>query len=357
MKYNIETNFKGFRNAAEGETWIKYLMTKTAFKEITDRYNIHELIKEVPENNTYKFEKGLIMGLFDSDGTVIGNQNEGITIRIAQTELNRLQSIQRILIKYGIFSSIYENRRDEGLKDMPDNGGRMKEYMSKALHELVISNDSTIKFREIFGFLDNDKAAKLNELINNYECKPNKTKFSSKIKKVEELGITEVYDCTIPEISHFNVNGIMSHNCSEANLEPFELCNLSKIFPAKCIEGDSTTKYGQISAKAESSFIEAVEFATFYSSTVSLLPSHCPDTNAVIARNRRIGVSISSIADVYDIIGFTELTRLCRSGYRKVREINTKLAKEAGVPASIRVTMVKPSGSISQLAIRLLKEQ
>jgi len=51
-----------------------------------------------------------------------------------------------------------------------------------------------------------------------------------------------------------------------------------------------------------------------------------------------------------DELGATELTRRLRHGYKIVKQYNQKLASEAGVPASIRVTTVKPSGTISQLA-------
>ncbi len=128
----------------------------------------------------------------------------------------------------------------------------------------------------------------------------------------------------------------LSNPCAEIPLESFELCNLSEVFPTRC--GD------------EKAFLRALEFATFYASTVTLHPTHRPETNAVVARNRRIGVSISGIADLLDRRGAAALTRLLRKGYAHVRHLNRHWAEEAGVPASLRVTTVKPSGTISQLA-------
>jgi ribonucleoside-triphosphate reductase len=131
--------------------------------------------------------------------------------------------------------------------------------------------------------------------------------------------------------------------CSEIPLCSFELCNLSETFPMRCANQER--------------FMKALEFATFYSSTVSLLPTHRPETNAIIAKNRRIGVSISGIAQWvsnccpvdWGLMDYTRLTSILRKGYNLVRTINSRLAEEAGVPASIRVTTVKPSGSISLL--------
>lgn len=44
------------------------------------------------------------------------------------------------------------------------------------------------------------------------------------------------------------------------------------------------------------------------------------------------------------------MTKYLRTGYKIVRSENKRLAENAGVPASVRVTTVKPSGSISLLA-------
>lgn len=131
--------------------------------------------------------------------------------------------------------------------------------------------------------------------------------------------------------------------CGEIPLENFELCNLAETFPTRC--------------KSIDRFYKSLEYATFYATTVSLLPTHRPETNSVIAKNRRIGVSISGIAQwasindqIWKQMNYTRLGGYLREGYKIVRDTNTHLAKSAGVPASVRVTTVKPSGSISLVA-------
>ena len=140
--------------------------------------------------------------------------------------------------------------------------------------------------------------------------------------------------------------GTLVNPCGEITLENFELCNLAETFPPRC--------------KNAERFYESLRFATFYASTVSLLPTHRPETNAVIAKNRRIGVSISGIAQwatnqtlvesEWGEMNYTKMTTYLREGYKVVHSENAKLAELAGVPASVRVTTVKPSGSISLLA-------
>jgi len=130
--------------------------------------------------------------------------------------------------------------------------------------------------------------------------------------------------------------------CSEINLESYELCNIADVFPPKCIN-----EKGEFD---ENVFYKAIEYATFYCSVVSLLPTHSEDSNAVISRNHRIGVGLSGTAQLTEKIGYPAMISLLRTGYKKIREINSKTMDMAGVKKSIRCSTIKPSGSISQLA-------
>jgi ribonucleoside-triphosphate reductase len=123
--------------------------------------------------------------------------------------------------------------------------------------------------------------------------------------------------------------------CGEVPLESFELCNLAEVFPTRCTPANLN---------------RTLELATLYASTVSLLKSHSAPTNDVVARNRRIGVSVSGIADWIDATSVAYVFDTLNHGYDLVKRTNKKLAEDAGVPASIRVTTVKPSGTVSLLA-------
>jgi ribonucleoside-diphosphate reductase alpha chain len=135
-------------------------------------------------------------------------------------------------------------------------------------------------------------------------------------------------------------NVVGCNPCGEILLESYELCNLAETFPSRCNINDKFN---------EEIFYKAIEYATFYASVVSLLPTHSPETNKVVARNRRIGVSISGGALISEEFGYSYLINVLKRGYKKVREINNKIMDMAGCPRSIRVTTVKPSGSISKM--------
>ncbi|MHA2038880.1 MAG: LAGLIDADG family homing endonuclease [Promethearchaeota archaeon] len=298
------------------------------------------------EKQPLSFQSGLLQGWFDADGSVMGSKTKGYSVRLSCTNNESLIRAQRMLTRLGVYSKIYENRRNEGDYYLPDNKGEggVKMYHCKAVHELIISRKSMFTFNDQVGFTDPGKSDKLNSILDGYTRKPYTCKFTAEVTHTESVGAHHVYDATVNDVHAFDANGLYVHNCSEIQLCSFELCNLAEVFPNRCDNVDV--------------FNKALEFATFYSSTVALLPTHRSETNSIVAKNRRIGVSISAIAQwasftnksTWGEMNYTRMTRMLRNGYKIVKDTNEKLAKSAGVPPSIRVTTVKPSGSISLLA-------
>jgi ribonucleoside-diphosphate reductase alpha chain len=123
--------------------------------------------------------------------------------------------------------------------------------------------------------------------------------------------------------------------CGELVLEDREVCNLAETYPSNCDSLDAWYK--------------AIEYATFYATTVNLLPTHLEDTNRVLAKNRRIGISISGFIQWKEKTPLSIITQALRHGYGVVRKTNNYWSDDAGVPRAIRVTTIKPSGSISKV--------
>ena len=126
--------------------------------------------------------------------------------------------------------------------------------------------------------------------------------------------------------------------CGEIPLEHREVCNLAETLPTRCATHED--------------WLRATEYATTYCSTVALLPTHHSSTNAIVARNRRIGVSIIDFTGWKFHEGLRKVTRYLRDGYARVRQTNDYLSDEAGVPRALRVTTVKPGGTVPKLAGR-----
>ena len=126
--------------------------------------------------------------------------------------------------------------------------------------------------------------------------------------------------------------------CGEIPLEDKEVCNVADTLPTRC--------------KDHTTWLRACEFATFYTSTVSMLPTHHTNTNAVVTRNHRIGVGIIDFAGWKQQEGMNRVIKYMRAGYARVKYVNHSLAKESGIRDSIRVTTIKPGGSTTKIAGR-----
>lgn len=124
--------------------------------------------------------------------------------------------------------------------------------------------------------------------------------------------------------------------CAEQSLESFEMCTLVETYLNR---HDSLED-----------FKRTLKFAYLYAKTVTLLPTHWEETNAIMQRNRRIGTSISGIANFADNNGWTILRDWLNEGYGVVKSYDDSYSEWLGVRPSIKMTTVKPSGTVSILA-------
>ena len=130
---------------------------------------------------------------------------------------------------------------------------------------------------------------------------------------------------------------IMGYNpCAEQSLESFEMCTLVETYLNR---HDSLED-----------FKRTLKFAYLYAKTVTLLPTHWEETNAIMQRNRRIGTSISGVANFSDNKGLHVLRQWMDEGYDVVRGYDQTYSEWLGVRESIKTTTVKPSGTVSILA-------
>ena len=173
--------------------------------------------------------RGFLRGFFDADGSVQGNQAKGVSVRLAQSDIARLEAVQRMLLRLGIASRIYRDRRVAGSSVLPDGKGGMREYATQAQHELVIAGESLARFNELIGFADSDKAARLKALLGGYRRTLNRERFVATVTAVEADGTEDVYDVQVPGINTFDGNGLHAHNCGEQPLPPYGSCLLGSI--------------------------------------------------------------------------------------------------------------------------------
>ena len=130
---------------------------------------------------------------------------------------------------------------------------------------------------------------------------------------------------------------IMGYNpCAEQSLESYEMCTLVETYLNR--------------HESKEDYLRTLKFAYLYAKTVTLLPTHWEETNAIMQRNRRIGTSMSGIANFADRKGLPELRTWMNEGYAVVKKYDVTYSEWLGIRESIKTTTVKPSGTVSILA-------
>jgi len=124
--------------------------------------------------------------------------------------------------------------------------------------------------------------------------------------------------------------------CAEQSLESYECCTLVETYLNR---HDSLED-----------FKRTLKFAYLYAKTVTLIPTHWQETNAIMQRNRRIGTSISGVANFADNNGWSQLRTWMDEGYRVIKGYDVSYSEWLGIRESIKTTTVKPSGTVSILA-------
>ena len=129
---------------------------------------------------------------------------------------------------------------------------------------------------------------------------------------------------------------VMGFNpCVEQQLEDAELCCLVETFPAKHEDFED--------------YIKTLEIAYMYGKTVTLINTHWPETNAIMLKNRRIGLSQSGVVQAFNKFGRRSVYRWCDDAYKHVEEMDKEYSDWLCVPRSVRMTSIKPSGTVSLL--------
>jgi ribonucleoside-triphosphate reductase len=130
---------------------------------------------------------------------------------------------------------------------------------------------------------------------------------------------------------------IMGFNpCAEQPLESYELCTLVEVHLNR--------------HESKEDFLKTLKFAYLYGKTVTLMPTHWQQTNGIMQRNRRIGTSLTGIAAFADEHGLPTTREWMDEGYNTIRKYDHQYSEWLCVRESVRVTTVKPSGSVSLLS-------
>ena len=288
-------DFAGWQRPIAGRG--EFRLATAALRETALRFGLapgRKTITPPIERASSAFGAALLRGLFDSDGSVQGSQAKGVSVRLASSDAGLLEAAQRMLLRLGIVSMLYRERRPAGTRALPDGRGALPAYATRAQHELVIAGENLDRFALIVGFEDDDKRARLEALLSGYRRRLNRETFVARIDAVEPCGEAPVYDVSIPGVNAFDANGLVVHNCGEQPLPPYGCC---------CLGSIDLTRFVREPFEPGARFDEA-GFTALVATAVRMLDNvlditvwPLPQQHEEARRKRRVGLGFTGLGD------------------------------------------------------------
>lgn len=330
-------DFRGFQKALpHGEA----RMASTALRDLAISFGLrvgHKTLTPQIESGSASFTAGVLRGLFDANGSVQGTHEKGTSVRLAQSDLALLKAAQRMLLRLGINSTIYRDRRAPGPRLLPDGKGGDGLYECKAWHELVISGENIAIYADHIGFSDMAKAQRLEEILAGYKRAFNRERFVATVDELCVVGEEDVYDVTVADVHAFDANGLYVHNCGEQPLPPYGCCDLGPIILTKFVRhafGFGGAPSFDFEAFAQAASIQVRALDNVLDLTWWPLPQQDKESKA----KRRIGVGFTGLGNALAMLrlrydapeGRDMAARIARTMRDAAYTASVELAKEKG---------------------------
>ena len=154
---------------------------------------------------------------------------------------------------------------------------------------------------ETISFMQERKQARLEEWIRNKKRASNAETFTTKVALIKDAGLADVYDTTEPTTHSIIVNGLVTHNCGEQYLGPYDACNLGSLNLGLFVTRDERGKAVDVdSATLE----EATRLTTrFLDDVIDIDRYPLEEVREKVHANRRIGLGVMGWAELLFELG------------------------------------------------------
>lgn len=271
----------------------------------------------VPISYNLKSKLEWLSGLFDGDGCEL---KEG-GLQLISVNREFLKNLQTLLSTLGVQAKVVPFM-DEGMRMLPDGRGGSKEFLCKEACRICVG---AVQMQEL-------KRLGLNCERLKFDKTPQRdaSQFVS-VKSITKAGKEEVVYCfTEPKRNLGIFNGIITGQCAEIALKPFQFCNLVEINAS-----DISTQ-------------EELEARVKAATTLSTLQAGYTDFHYLrpiwketTEEDALLGVSMTGIAS--GGVLKLDLPKVAKMAVELNKEVSTKI----GINSSQRVTTVKPAGTTS----------
>lgn len=124
-------------------------------------------------------------------------------------------------------------------------------------------------------------------------------------------------------------NCCSTNPCAEISLAAYECCNLSELYLNNIASKDQLIDCAKLLYKTQKA--------------IAAMPFLHEETNAIVHKNMRLGLGVTGVCQSLDKVDWLD------DCYVALRKFDKTWSKERGWPESIKLTTIKPSGTLSLL--------
>lgn len=286
---------------------------------------------EVPLND-YRIQDRLnwFSGYADGDGSINTDDTGNQSLQVSSINLDFLLKVRLMLQTLGIDSKVSLSHK-EGLRNLPDGKGGLKEYLTQDCYRLLVSSNGLLALHKM--------GWRTHRLCYTYK-EPNRDASQFiKVSSVEDCGrISDTYCFSDPKRHSGMFNGIMTGQCGE-------IPGLSSITTVCLLGSPNLTQYVKINVEGEPyfDFEEYAEdvrvFLRMLDNVNDLTYSPLPSYQWVIENLRQVGMGINGLGSTLAMlkipynskqaVNFTE--KISKMKENLTWQTSALLAKEKGV--------------------------